>query len=278
MDLLQYDDGTGRSVPTTPSQVSPPAEAIDQEQHGNIDLLDLVEERHMLRDELFDVQPSSSDGHSHRTGGDVPAITITSVLDSSLDSPMEQQEAESDNVALQEDFEQSQDGSNEQVHSLPPTRTESSVTSSDEDKIDLGASTSDLVPQQPSTSSSSRPTSPSPSNSNAPSAESGDAHAQQPQQHRVRPTPIIWDQPTSSSSVPPAQRVTRGRGVSPAMGRVPPQLHIASDPSGGLGNVGMRGGFRQLRGAVPQQSARRSRPHGRGGPPGRGGGAGRGAF
>jgi nucleoprotein TPR len=146
MDLLQYDDGTGRSVPTTPSQVSPPAEAIDQEQHGNIDLLDLVEERHMLRDELFDVQPSSSDGHSHRAGGDVPAITITSVLDSSLDSPMEQQEAESDNVALQEDFEQSQDGSNEQVHSLPPTRTESSVTSSDEDKIDLGASTSDLVP------------------------------------------------------------------------------------------------------------------------------------
>jgi hypothetical protein len=162
-----------------------------------------------------------------------------------------------------------------------PQRTESSVTSSDEDKVDIGTSTtSEGV--QPSTSY--RMSSPTPSS--GPSQSAGQGSGEQPSHssatpqhsHRVRPTPIVWDQPTSSSSMPqpiPQQQVPRsslrgGRGGGRA---VPPLMQIPPEPGSLIPHpLPVRGGFRPVR-ATQQQSARRSRPHGprgimRGGPRG----------
>ena len=134
------------------------------------------------------------------------------------------------------------------------SRPEASVTSSDEDKIDTGTSGQ---AHQVAASSSSRTGSPTPSSGQQ---SIGDQNSQQSQHRRVRLTPIVWDQPSSSSSssVPPATRpVSRGRGS--LLGRPMMTTHqLPPDP-----NViqPIRGAFRQLRGTP---SARRSRPHARG--------------
>ena len=185
------------------------------------------------------------------------------------------------------------------------------MTSSDEDKLDTGssssvpASTSEVLiePSTSTTSSSSQyrmvsnpfhghtglTQSASNTNTIEPSQTQGQAQ-QQAQQHRVRPTPIVWDQPTSSSStsapqqqqLPLQQQVVqrssasslhrgmgrggRGRGgmslsrVPGSSPGTPPLMQLSPEP--GMIRGQALHGFRPMPRGAQQQSARRSRPHG----------------
>lgn len=199
VDFLGYDDGgsttTGRSVPSTPLQVSPPVEGIELSAEMQADE-DAAQEEGLLASVVVDVQPTSSSIASV-SGSDVPAITVTSAMESSsgmsFNSPQEAARLAA-------------------INSQPRTSTHSevsSVTSSDEDKVPVAGTSHGATIQHPSTSTSSRASSPTPSSniSNPPTEQKEPVPQPQQQQQqlggRSRPRPIVWDQPSSSSSSNP---------------------------------------------------------------------------
>lgn len=224
---------------------------------------------------VVDIQPTSSSIASV-SGSDVPTITVTSAMESSsgmsFHPPNEGPSKSSLDAARLA-----------AMSSQPRTSTHSevsSVTSSDEDKVSLAGPSSQTI-QHPSTSTSSRAASPTPSSntSNTPTEQKdpGPQPQQQQQQQqggRTRPTPIVWDQPSSSSSSNPISRPARG-GMMGGRGGAMTVRHMIQPDQGHLMTPMVRG-YRPMmmmtatRGQ--NQSARRSRPHHRGGPAGAGSG------
>ncbi|CAG7834925.1 unnamed protein product [Allacma fusca] len=182
IDLHAYDDGTGRSVPTTPLQVSPPEvtdlpSGLDPHGESSHDVPGMSQE-------MSDVQPSSSDSSRFsqpKASAEVPTITITSALDSSLDSSPDLN-LDGDAIVAVHTESESLEGVGD-AHTIPGSRPEASVTSSDEDKIDAGVAVLGQTHQSAATSSSSGTASPTPS-SNTP-GQAGSTDLQNPQQHRL---------------------------------------------------------------------------------------------
>lgn len=269
IDFLGYDDGgsgtTGRSVPSTPLQVSPPVEGIELSAEMQADE-DAAQEEGLSAHVVVDVQPTSSSIASV-SGSDVPAITVTSAIESS--SGMSFNSPEAARLAA--------------MNSQPRTSTHTevfSVTSSDEDKVPVAGSSHGATIQHPSTSTSSRASSPTPSSniSNPPTEQKEPVPQPQQQQQqlggRSRPIPIVWDQPSSSSSSNPTSRPVRGGIMGRGGGGAMPVRHAIQPDQGHL-MAPMTRGYRPVlmmttRGT--NQSARRSRPHLRGGPAGTGSG------
>lgn len=205
-----------------------------------------------------DGQPSSSNAPRHtleESFGTVPTLNITA----STERPSEDSRVETRNPTGSSGttcFDSSfcefslsllcfvEQGIDEVGTEAP--RTEVSVTSSDEDKLDsAGSSVSGSQAASISRSLAEQQT------------------QQQQQQQRARPTPIVWDQPTSSSSAAPAGHSNVRLGHRP---RPVPLMRSLPATHGGVPDptVPARGGHFRGRGG---QSARRSRPHGRGWPP-----------
>lgn len=230
---------------------------------------------------VVDVHPTSSSITSV-SGSDIPAITVTSAMESSsgmlFQVPMEGSSksiVEAARLAA--------------LSSQPRTSTHSevsNVSSSDEDKVPVVAGTSAghaATIQHPSTSTSSRAASPTPSSntSNPPTEQKEQTlqpqQQQQQQSGRTRPTPIIWDQPSSSSSSNPSARPARGGLMGSRGGAMMTVRHMAQPDQGHIMPPMLARGHRPMmaRGMLgPGQSARRSRPHrgGPGGPSGSGAG------
>jgi hypothetical protein len=136
--------------------------------------------------------------------------------------------------------------------------------------------------QHPSTSTPSRAASPTTSSntSNLPTEQKEPVPQPQQQQqggHQSgrprpsRPVPIVWDQPSSSSSSAPIPRPMRG-GMAGGRGAAMPVRHMVQPDQGHImpPMMMMRGFSRPSVRGGQSQSARRSRPHHRGGPTGAG--------
>ncbi|CAL8104152.1 unnamed protein product [Orchesella dallaii] len=272
LDFLGYDEGgsgnTGRSVPSTPLQVSPPVEGLELAAELQADE-DAAQEEGLSAAIIVDVHPTSSSIASI-SGSDIPAITVTSAMESSsrvsFQPPQEgTSKGTLDPARLAATGSQQRSSTQSEV---------SNVTSSDEDKVLVAGTSSSSVGsmQRPSTSSRAASPTPSSNTSNPPTEQKEPLpqpqhhHQQQQQGGRTRPTPIVWDQPSSSSSANPTSRPIRGGMMG---GRGMPVRHMIQPDQGHIMPQILRGGYRPMMPLRGQnQSARRSRPHSRGGPSG----------
>ncbi|ODN06320.1 Nucleoprotein TPR [Orchesella cincta] len=279
LDFLGYDEGggsgtTGRSVPSTPLQVSPPVEGLELAAEMAADD-DAAQEEALSAAIIVDVHPTSSSIASI-SGSDVPAITVTSAMESSSRMSF-QPPQEGTSKGTLDPARLAAMGSQQRTS----TQSEvSNVTSSDEDKVLVAGTSSSSNTgsmQRPSTSSRAASPTPSSNTSNPPTEQKEPLpqpqhhhhHHQQQQGGRTRPTPIVWDQPSSSSSANPTSRPARGGMMGGRGGGTMAVRHMIQPDQGHIMPPMLRGGYRPMMMMRGQnQSARRSRPHSRGGPSG----------
>lgn len=233
MDLSQFDEGGGRSVPTTPLQISPPAETLANEMLNELSSGDQA-------------PPSSPPSILVPDVGtqDIPTITITAE-EGSL--PIQELGVESSFLANDDEPEPTvEEPENESAKSSEPSTSEGPtveeiVSSEAGAKVDESEALSPLA-AEPSTPDRNMP---------GPSRQSSQPHDISSESPPRRATPIVWS--GGQSRRPPSHPQSAMRGQAR-------RIRIRAS-QGHPRQVVHHGGMRTFRGGSPmRRGPRRGRP------------------